>query len=905
MNLNYVGSLAHMRMRFRSTTDVIVNNTNELFNAQSIYIPKRFAAQNIVGWSDAYLSPERPAVFVAVVDNYIGVMTGDLLAQWQPIFRQDTNGDVVIYLIVFDDEVADGWDIQNRSISYAPLTAAFQALFSFSYFKYMFDPHYDGRDVVIQPTPGLPASMDIRLSNRTRGGTFARQDVVFTNPIAAGPGDPGTAATLNVTIVNDATVVAAAPATHEIQINNIGATDITLPDGTTYIISIAGSDYEFTIAGGDVIILAGGSDTFTVSLVTGNVDANWVDTTTPSSLGGGSALVPNLAGSPTDSEIMLIPGGAQGTNGDTGDRTITLGDYALAAGLGYSVNIPADVTLAAGGTHAVTFTATANGVDAAHPGLITAGTVGISALSPALGFPASLLVTGGVQGNPVIPPGVSILLEAGTYTYNDGLRIWSITVPTGGVNLAPGGGSYTVYNVTPTTVGPANNLADGNDITNLFFGLLPAPGIVVTSANVIDGTAAGDGQTVIIPAGTYVYSDGEKLFDIVIPTPTQLRPDDITALVRIHATTVGINPNLGQGLVPDPAGNLVEMDPRAITPELPAGISVRVESTIQGRNPIGAAFQATSQFFDMSLALALLCRNNLALSWMWSLVRISYENQAPSPMSRCWVRYATRQQQLEAVRQEQKVPTGDTDPNTGLPIFDTITGLLVASRDRYYWAMLMFMECQNTTMLIHSEADYIVADILAAWFAQRNTSGTFIGNKLSLLRLSGTRIRPLGWPSWLDSSVNENDMAGHQQLREMNVGHFATISDNTPQESYLTMARGIGDTDAGIPVTMQMIAKFADYTMSMQAANMVTDRGTLTNPMLTDEDAYQEIQRLVGRTLARFAGTNGRLFNVMLMFPDFATARVSRTALSAASAWKAWYKDDLDMVEVSGGIVSE
>lgn len=252
-------------------------------------------------------------------------------------------------------------------------------------------------------------------------------------------------------------------------------------------------------------------------------------------------------------------------------------------------------------------------------------------------------------------------------------------------------------------------------------------------------------------------------------------------------------------------------------------------------------------------------------------------------------------------------------------------------RARYYWSALYLLACQNTSVIVHSRdstpaptainpnpADpnvtFIIADILAAWFSRKNESGTYIGNKLSLLRLSGTRIKPLGWPSWLDSSVRENDTGKHQtalgpvnavdMLDDMNVGYLYTIASNTPQESSLSMARGVGDPDKGIPVTMMMISKFVDYTCSQEAAKMVTDEGTLTNPVSADEVAYSSIQLLVARSLGRFANTNGRIYGVTMMFPDFSVARVSRTALSASSAWKAWYKDDLDQVEVSGGIIA-
>ena len=82
---------------------------------------------------------------------------------------------------------------------------------------------------------------------------------------------------------------------------------------------------------------------------------------------------------------------------------------------------------------------------------------------------------------------------------------------------------------------------------------------------------------------------------------------------------------------------------------------------------------------------------------------------------------------------------------------------------------------------------------------------------------------------------------------------------------------------------------------------MITDRGTLTDPVLTNNEAYTRIQSIVGTNLARFSNIN-RLYNVKLTFPSFTEAKKGLTALEAASAWSALYVDDLDKVTVTGGI---
>jgi len=98
-----------------------------------------------------------------------------------------------------------------------------------------------------------------------------------------------------------------------------------------------------------------------------------------------------------------------------------------------------------------------------------------------------------------------------------------------------------------------------------------------------------------------------------------------------------------------------------------------------------------------------------------------------------------------------------------------------------------------------------------------------------------------------------------------------------------------------------MMSKWVDYHSAMDCANLITDKGTLVDPVLTNNEAYMRIQSIVGNNLAKFSGTK-RLYNVKLAFPSFAKAKVGLTALEAASAWSAMYVDDLDTVTVTGGI---
>ena len=528
-------------MNFASTTEVIVNEKNELFNALSIYVPLSLAGANIVDFDPAWVSSEKPAVFTCVLNNYKKIMKGKLLDQWQDIFQQDTNVDVILYLIVFQDGAGtEGmWEIDDVSIKFAPLTKAFTKLFFISYVKTLFDETYSGKPIQLPPDPGTAASAVLKLSN---------------------------------------------------------------------------------------------------------------------------------------------------------------------------------------------------------------------------------------------PTGLDISIPAGTYQFNDGVKDWNIVVP---------------------------------------------PSLVI---------AAG----------------GDHSLDI-------------------FASTAGSNAALA-------AGAVAHGD---VSPALPADITLEVMSVTQGTDAGPAT--APSLYFDLSLALAYLCKNDLKLSYFISLVRVSYLDQKPSLDDVCLIRRKTSAEEKDAMR-----------------------SILEDDRSAYYWGALFLMGCvKNTWVLVHGEPVNIVPLIFAAWFNGRNASGQFVGNKLSLLRLRGTRIKPLGFPSWLNSEVNENDADGFDLLDAKNIGYLSTIADNTPQESCVSSARSFD----GTPVAAQMISKWVDYTSAQQCAKFITDDGTVTDPVLTNEKAYGKIQDIVNGNLLLFVQT-GRLNNIEFKFPPFSVARVGPRELQAARSWKAKYTDDLDTVTVTGGIVA-
>jgi hypothetical protein len=366
-----------------------------------------------------------------------------------------------------------------------------------------------------------------------------------------------------------------------------------------------------------------------------------------------------------------------------------------------------------------------------------------------------------------------------------------------------------------------------------------------------------------LAAGTYVVDDGVKTWTLAVAA-------DVIIAAGEH-----IDYDLTAGEVGVDTGVSVGTDETAMfSPSLPADCTAACQAFTQGIDA-EPEHEVPSLYFDLALALSYLCRLDLKLSYFIPLVKISYIDQEPNPADTCWIRLKTSAEEKEAM-----------------------TSLKTGDRSKYFWGALYLMNCvQNTWTLVHSEAVNIIPLIFAAWFADRNGSGQYVGNKLSLLRLRGTRIKPLGFPSWLNSEVNENDADGFDLLDGKNVGYLCTIADNTPQESCVSSARSIN----GTPVAAQMISKWVDYTSAQQCAKFITDDGTLTDPVLTDEDAYKKIQDIVFSNLLLFVPTK-RINNIVMRFPAFKAAKTGLTKLEAASSWKAGYTDDLDEVTVTGGI---
>lgn len=414
---------------------------------------------------------------------------------------------------------------------------------------------------------------------------------------------------------------------------------------------------------------------------------------------------------------------------------------------------------------------------------------------------------------------------------------------------------------------------DGEDI------VIPYPG---TKAKRTISITNGTGGSKTLPAGTYVYDDGTKDFTLEVLQDIVLLPAAALTGIEIFATTVGVDADLAIEVMP--VGNF--------TPALTGGAELLTFNTtaiVQGTNANPAPAAVDSMYFDLSLALAYQCKLNISMSFHYTLVRVhlsqdAYPVESDVDTNPCWITSKTSAEEKEWMVALTKGATMEVPK----------------PRTQYYWGALFLIDATNSWVVVHSEDTNVFTEVLGAWFKDRNASGQYVANKLSLLRLSGPKIKPLGYPSWLNSEVNENFASAFDMLDTKNVGYLATIADNTPQDSAVMSAHGV----TGLPVNALMISKFIDYACRQACAKFITSTGTLTDPVLTDEQAYSQIQEVVKNELLRFVATN-RLTRVALTFPPFSVAKTGRTKLEAASAWSAVYVDDLDEITVTGGITAE
>lgn len=516
-------------------------------------------------------------------------------------------------------------------------------------------------------------------------------------------------------------------------------------------------------------------------------------------------------------------------------------------------------------------------------------------------------VEGVVSGVIENDTGSIVTLPAGTVTTDNGYSIeveepvaipanGSVTFGTGAPTDAPiyirtsptFSGSFPL--ALPLTAVNLTTLAAGSPIT---WGAIT----IVLNSIVSTGQIADSPVAVTIDAGDYVYTDGDGVvYNVNIPTAINLTAAGAQPSGQILAIGAVVG-NLASSVTVTRPGFSPDFG-RVTNPLTPGTVSFTfaVSGFVAGSSA-GAALSVTSQYFDLSLALAYLCKLNPSLSQFWSQVRIQlFSDSFPNVVlgageklssydpNNCWIRSATQTEEIAGI------------PNLSLAN--------AATRAKFYWGALKLMQANNTFVVCHGEpneingtAVNILSEILKTWFTTTNSSGLYVGNKVHNIRLSGDNIKPLGWPSPLNSAVNENDAGAVAVLGDKGVAYLQTISDNSLEDCRLTGARTLD----GVSLNAKMISKWVDYRSAMECANLITDKGTLNDPVLTNNEAYIRIQSIVGNNLAKFSGTK-RLYNIKLTFPSFANAKKGLNALEAASAWSALYVDDLDKVTVTGGI---
>lgn len=226
----------------------------------------------------------------------------------------------------------------------------------------------------------------------------------------------------------------------------------------------------------------------------------------------------------------------------------------------------------------------------------------------------------------------------------------------------------------------------------------------------------------------------------------------------------------------------------------------------------------------------------------------------------------------------------------------TLIGTDTATRRQYFWGYVNLMGGSHTWLIVHN-GTYMYPIVLGKWFERTNNSGEFVGNKLQKIRLSGSKVKPTGNPSPLNTDVNLNlAEKWYVNLDAKNVGYFISISDNSENNAELIRDR----TVENFPVTAYLMSKWIDYEASMALANYATANETLTDPVLANPATYNYIQRLVQGTINSMAST-GRLTNITLNFPPYSLAKKGNS-FEGVAVWSAIYVDDFEGVEVSGSI---
>lgn len=290
-----------------------------------------------------------------------------------------------------------------------------------------------------------------------------------------------------------------------------------------------------------------------------------------------------------------------------------------------------------------------------------------------------------------------------------------------------------------------------------------------------------------------------------------------------------------------------------------------------------------THYFDEALALAQLCSNENTLSQGVFFVHMESDeiNSESAPMYITIVDAAIEKRNAEHA-----------------------TDSTVETRRQYFWGFL-FNYASKAQVIFHTEGN-LLPTVLGRWFEEKNETGNFVGNKLAKIRLTGSKVKPTGIPSPLNSEVNCNienynesytgGYAVRDNLDEKNVGYFISIANDSDSNSELISA----NTVDGTPVTALQLSKWIDYNASQAMAKYATAISTLTHPVLANQETYSRLQEILVNTISVFAA-NGRITNVQVNFPPFSEAKKGNW-FEGTAVWSALYVGELEGVKISGTI---
>ena len=283
-----------------------------------------------------------------------------------------------------------------------------------------------------------------------------------------------------------------------------------------------------------------------------------------------------------------------------------------------------------------------------------------------------------------------------------------------------------------------------------------------------------------------------------------------------------------------------------------------------------------SNYFDLCLCLSALCEGEATLSFFMCEAHLEVFEEGSDDTNVCKVMSLSR---------------GDETTHC-----TTFVGSDVADRAKYFWGYLNLIGGNRTFFTIHN-GSVMLPIVLASWFEDQNDTGEYVGNKLAKIRLQGSKVKPTGLPSELNSDVNKNlGSYIYDILDTKYVAYFIAIDGTTLNNAEMIRDRNIQN----FPLTAMMIAKWIDYNTAQDVARWRDARSTLTDPVLCNEEAYAEIQAMLVKRVQAFSGI-GRITNIVFDFPPFSEAKKG-TNLEGTMVWKATYTDDLGSVTMTGSV---